>query len=84
MLVPGHPLWNIQSSESSVNKKLPKIFNLKFSMTRKMSFPDPLHLTIQSPGCSVKEKIPKNVAWPKKVGAQTPSLKNSESRVLCN
>ena len=28
-----------------------------------MSFPDPFHWTIQSPGCSVNEKILKNF-WP--------------------
>ena len=63
MLVPGHPLWNIQSSEIFVNEEIPKNFYLKFNITRKMSFPDPFHWTIQSPQCSVNEKILKNF-WP--------------------
>ena len=53
-------------------------------MTRKSSFPEPLSWTIHNPECSVNEKIPKNLVWPKKVGALTPPLKNSESTVLCN
>ena len=67
-------------------KKFQKIFDLIFSMTKKKLL---LRLTLQNihtPQYSKLKKSKKfltsNLAWPKKVGAQTAPVKNSESRVL--
>ena len=81
------PVLKIQSPECSVNEKIPKFFNLKFSMTKKSWCPD-----IPCEKFKIHNVLSSKKFWKffylkfsvtKKVGAQTLPLKNSESRAHC-
>ena len=67
-------------------KKIQKIFDLKFSVTKKCWYKDtPSENSESRVLCKWKNSekfLSSNLALPKKVGAQTLPLKNSDSRAL--
>ena len=77
-------LNNSESGALCKQKNSEKFLTSNLAWPKKVGVWIPLPWQIQSPECSVNEKIPKNLVSPNKIGAQTPPLKNSESTVLCN
>ena len=74
-LVPGHPVWKIQSQECSVNEKIWKNFYLKLKHDQKKFIPRTPPLTNSEFRVHCKWKnfekfLTSNLAWPKKVSAQ--------------
>ena len=72
--IPRTPPWQIQSPQCTVNEKIPKIFDLKFSMTKKSWCPDHSIVNYSESRALCKWKnfeklLTSNLVWQKKVGA---------------